>query len=316
MSRGLKEKLTAGALLVLAVLAVICSYRATRSPEPLPLNAPIPAATFLTPDGTPVSIRQCRGKKVVMTFFSVDCGFCQSHLRDLASLYSAYKNDIEFIGISLSENRSTLRMLSDLTVPFTVLLDHSGEATREFRIESVPAVFLVDENQILRFRYFGEQPIGQKDQLLFAFVSNEARLYLHPTKAGREATAGHQPRLKSSARESLRMIFESFQISPATGDCAKEITLEGTRASMLTLKRIAECKGLKAEGWRYSLADLVSAPKPAIVFIETNHFAVVDSVSKSILIYLRDPWTGHRTLKKEEFEAIWDGRTLVFSQAD
>lgn len=112
----------------------------------------------------------------------------------------------------------------------------------------------------------------------------------------------------------LKMIFDHFEIPAKLTEIEQHVDLTHRGSSMLALKEMAELKGLKAEGWRFTLEDFLKVPMPAIVFVHDDHFAVVDSVSKDHQVYVRDPARGRFRLAANKLPRIWEGETLVFQK--
>lgn len=114
----------------------------------------------------------------------------------------------------------------------------------------------------------------------------------------------------------LKMIFDHYGISSTieSMDSNAELTAKGT--SMLTLKEMAEKRGLGAEGWRYTINDFMHAATPSIVFLHDDHFAVADSVTSDGYIILSDPALGRIKMSAHNFQKIWNGETLVFEGKD
>jgi ABC-type bacteriocin/lantibiotic exporter with double-glycine peptidase domain len=110
----------------------------------------------------------------------------------------------------------------------------------------------------------------------------------------------------------LKMVFDHYGIPSTLTEIEQRVDLSEKGSSMLALKEMAELKGLKAEGWRYTLEDFLRAPLPAIVFVHGDHFAVVDSVTETGEIVMRDPALGKLRLPAEKLSRIWNGETLVF----
>lgn len=109
----------------------------------------------------------------------------------------------------------------------------------------------------------------------------------------------------------LQMAFDHFGIASTVKEIEEGVGMTERGSSMLALKEMAEQKGLRAEGWRLTMEDLLAAPKPCIVFINGDHFALVDSVSKVGEIFLRDPAVGKLNFAKNKFTPLWRGETLV-----
>ncbi len=77
--------------------------------------------------------------------------------------------------------------------------------------------------------------------------------------------------------------------------------------SMLDLKRQVDSIGLRAQGYRASIAPLETLPLPSIVLLAlgaARHFVVLRRVEANRVL-LADPERGERWLPRAEFEAAW-----------
>ncbi len=111
----------------------------------------------------------------------------------------------------------------------------------------------------------------------------------------------------------LKMIFNYFQI-PVSLEEISEIVLTEKGSTMLSLKEMAELKGLKAEGWRYAFKDLEKIKLPAIAFINNNHFVVISEVTEGEKITVLDPAIGKLEYPSWRFQKLWRGETLIFTK--
>lgn len=113
----------------------------------------------------------------------------------------------------------------------------------------------------------------------------------------------------------LQMAFEHFGIASSVREIEEQVGLTERGSSMPALKEMAERKELKAEGWRLTVKDFPASTKPCIVFLNGDHFALVDSVSGAGKVYLRDPAIGNVRIPLSRFPALWNGETLLFFNA-
>jgi ABC-type bacteriocin/lantibiotic exporter with double-glycine peptidase domain len=112
----------------------------------------------------------------------------------------------------------------------------------------------------------------------------------------------------------LKMIFNHYNISSSLKEIERGIKLTEKGSSMLALKEMAELKGLKAEGWRFTLEDFLRSSFPSILYVNKDHYVVADSVSIDGNVYVCDPAIGRLRIAKEKLSEIWEGETLVFKK--
>jgi|GEM_PF-734201 len=110
--------------------------------------------------GEPVDMSMLRGKVVVIDFWATWCGPCIAEMPHMKKLYAAYKDKgVEFVGISLDSPRNEedpskdglLKLrnwVADNDVSWPQYYQGNGwqsEFSSEWKIRSIPAIFLVDQ---------------------------------------------------------------------------------------------------------------------------------------------------------------------------
>src|SRR5580765_988653 len=85
-----------------------------------------------------------RGKKALLVFFETDCPTCQLALPYL----NALKNDsVHLLGLSQDDEAATREFVRQLKIEYPVELDQGLQITRAFNPQSVPTIYLLDENR-------------------------------------------------------------------------------------------------------------------------------------------------------------------------
>jgi ABC-type bacteriocin/lantibiotic exporter with double-glycine peptidase domain len=135
------------------------------------------------------------------------------------------------------------------------------------------------------------------------------QLSVEGVSSSRDSVARGAMRL-SCGPIALKMIFDYYGVDCKLAEITEKIRLTPKGASMLSLKKVAEAKGLRAEGWKMSFDDLKAMRIPVIAYVNKNHFLVVDSISVGEEVHMRDR-RGHFTMTKSEFVGSWHGETLV-----
>jgi ABC-type bacteriocin/lantibiotic exporter with double-glycine peptidase domain len=121
-----------------------------------------------------------------------------------------------------------------------------------------------------------------------------------------------QDRGNNCGAASLKMVLDRRGIDVSLREL--ELRLRATRhgSSLLALKTTAESYGLHADGWKLRGEDLFRISPPVILFVESSHFVVLDSLDADGFLFLRDPAMGRVKIMKQHLMNIWKGEALVF----
>ena len=152
ISASVKGKLTPGMAAALAYLANINDYQSNKMLlDMIPeqdrkslsakwlvnrvevlshqiISAECPDFTFIDANGKNVSLKDFRGKIVVLDFCASWCGPCRKEMRSMLTIYNELKaDDLEFISVSLDDSEAKWRkMLDEEKLPWVMLWDKTG----------------------------------------------------------------------------------------------------------------------------------------------------------------------------------------------
>lgn len=108
-------------------------------------------------NGNKISLEQLKGKKVFLNFWATWCPPCRLEMPELEKLYQETKDtDLVILAIDLGEDQETVKsFIKQNNYNFTVLLDSVQEVADNYKINSIPTSFFIDEDGYIVNRKIG-----------------------------------------------------------------------------------------------------------------------------------------------------------------
>lgn len=133
----------------------------------------VPDFTLKTLEGQQVSLKDYRGKKVILNFWATWCPPCRKEMPDMQKVYSqSSEENVEILAVNLryteKNTDSVTAFVDEHHVSFPVLLDTKGSISKEFQAVSLPTSYLIDSKGTVQKKIIG--PLSQR--LMKAFVKN------------------------------------------------------------------------------------------------------------------------------------------------
>ncbi|MDR6785391.1 peroxiredoxin [Pedobacter africanus] len=132
-----------------------------------------PAPDFSQPDtnGKMVSLKDFKGKYVLLDFWASWCGPCRGDVPELKDVYEKMKGkNISFVSISIDSDKSKwLKALAEENMPWIQLGDLKGDqntAMLAYKVKGIPSKFLIDPNGIIIGMGLREPGAILKDKVL------------------------------------------------------------------------------------------------------------------------------------------------------
>ncbi len=121
---------------------------------------------FTAFDGRPVDLAALRGKVVMIDFWATWCGPCMKDLPALKETVAKFKDrGVEIIGVSLDKDSAKLTtVIKEQNMFWPQAFDGKswqGELATRFGVRSIPSLWLVDQQGVLRDT-FGRQDLTAK----------------------------------------------------------------------------------------------------------------------------------------------------------
>lgn len=127
--------------------------------------------SFTAADGRKVDVQKLRGKVVLIDFWAAWCGPCMAAMPEVVDLYKEYHpKGFEIIGINMDKQQPAMeQVVNRFKMPWPQYFDGKGWGNKfalEYNVTSIPAVWLVDKNGVLRTMNAREDLERQIQELL------------------------------------------------------------------------------------------------------------------------------------------------------
>jgi thiol-disulfide isomerase/thioredoxin len=100
---------------------------------------------YLTLEGEPASLRQFRGRPVVVNFFASWCTPCRLEMPDFERAHQQFRDEVHFVGLNLQEDADRARAVVRATgVTYALGLDRDGAIYRGYNGITMPMTVFLD----------------------------------------------------------------------------------------------------------------------------------------------------------------------------
>ena len=125
-------------------------------------------------DGQAVSLRDFRGRPVMLNFWATWCGPCQLEMPFIQEIFE----DSEFaakglavLAVNIGESPDTVKdFVEGHGLSFPVLLDTTKDVALKYNIRGIPATFFIDENGIIQDMKIG--PFSSKADIEWRLINS------------------------------------------------------------------------------------------------------------------------------------------------
>ncbi len=150
-----------------AALALACAVPAaaqemmTAPPPPLPAGTRAPAFTTTTLGGKSLSLRDLRGKVVLLDYWATWCGPCRMATPTLRGLQQRFHSrGFSVVGMSMDQADTVAQVrpfvkANHLTYPVTVGIAANARAQAAYHAVALPSQYLIDRKGVVRWSQTG-----------------------------------------------------------------------------------------------------------------------------------------------------------------
>ncbi|UNY98512.1 TlpA family protein disulfide reductase [Zhouia spongiae] len=120
--------------------------------EPYTAGVTAPSFTFIDDKGTEISLRDLKGKPVYIDVWATWCAPCKAEIPHLEKVYEAYKEDVQFVSVSVDKNKGAWENFITGSPHSWVQLYGGGEWHKKnkaffdfYQIAGIPRFILIDK---------------------------------------------------------------------------------------------------------------------------------------------------------------------------
>lgn len=159
MNRRSARRLALAVALAVAISAVAFLTRARPDAERRTLPVRPPAADFALRsfDGRQATLRQFRGRPVVMNFWASWCVPCRAEAPNLERAWQTYRpRGVVFLGVDVADTEADARaFIATFKVSYLNVRDPSQHVMSAYRVTGIPTTVFIDRAGRIQRRYAG-----------------------------------------------------------------------------------------------------------------------------------------------------------------
>jgi len=163
-------------------------YELPRSPEAVSaerglrgdfVGHPAPSLGLSTISGEPATLEALRGQVLILDFWATWCGPCRAIMPHLSELQERHGPDgLRVLGVTDEDLAIVTPFLRRMEVRgkpilYDIALDNSGAKSR-YRIQSLPTLFLIDQEGVVQLVHVGAGNMDEVDELVQSLLTEGA----------------------------------------------------------------------------------------------------------------------------------------------
>jgi thiol-disulfide isomerase/thioredoxin len=94
---------------------------------------------------------------VVLDFWATWCPPCREELPSIEKLRVEFADQVTFLGVDDEEGSTIKSFLNKHKYELTVLMDQKRAIHRQYGVEAIPTVLIVDKNGVIRSHFIGSR---------------------------------------------------------------------------------------------------------------------------------------------------------------
>lgn len=133
-----------------------------------------PDFTVTDMKGGEISLHACTGHPVILRFWSTDCIYCRADTPIFNEYFNKYKDKglkVVYLNTGASQEEIS-QFVSDLAIPFPVVMDGGGTVASLYRVKVVPQTIVIDPDQKIVAAVLGGVGKAELQKLLGKYLDN------------------------------------------------------------------------------------------------------------------------------------------------
>ena len=161
----MRQAVCIGCLIVLALGLMWSDHGLAQTPNPeIMLGSPAPDFTLNSLTGESVSLKDLKGKIVVLDFWATWCRPCRMYMPDVIAVTEEYKDkDVVLYAVNQGDPKDAVAKFVELTkLNANILLDIDRKVGSEYFVSSIPQTVIIGKDGTVQSVHIGA---GKKSEL-------------------------------------------------------------------------------------------------------------------------------------------------------
>ena len=147
-------------LVILTLMLLLAGCSAGCGPLVARVGEPAPDFQLQDLDGQDISLRDLRGKPVLINFWATWCRPCVFEMPYLQQIYEEWSGEgLVLLTINIGESPTRVKgFLENYNLSLPALLDTKKNVARKYNITGIPTTFFIDKDGIIQEKIVGAFP--------------------------------------------------------------------------------------------------------------------------------------------------------------